>query len=189
MLIKKRKIAVGLVAAGAVLGMFLSGRFPGFPGSASSVQSLEKTGQKTAKSGGAGTSETATSGNAALTKQGNSTTANQTTTATTAAQSGSASATTKKTAKPAGPPPEKLVVRVDDYNYQLADASGSAFRDATLRDILSLAKRTTGDDDGLRVRILRRKSARYTAWARLYAELESAGLPSDSISMPKDLVD
>lgn len=164
---KKRKVALGLVVAGAVLGVFLSGRFPGFPGSATTARSLEKAGSKP-EAGAVAKAPNAQAASAATAPE-------------------AAPAPTPK--KPSAPPPKKLLVRVDEYNYQVTDAAEIAWREANLRDILLLAKRTTGDEDGLRVRILRRRSARYTAWARLYAELESAGLPSDSISMPKELVD
>lgn len=165
---KKRKVALGLVVAGAVLGVFLSGRFPGFPGSATTARSLEKAGPSKPEAGAVAKAPNAQPASAAAAPE-------------------SAPAPTPK--KPSAPPPKKLLVRVDEYNYQVTDAAAIAWREANLRDILLLAKRTTGDEDGLRVRILRRKSARYTAWARLYAELETAGLPSDSISMPKELVD
>lgn len=87
------------------------------------------------------------------------------------------------------PPPEVLEVRVDDRDYLIPDENATGFRRADLSEVIKLAQVTKGNDDGIRVRILRSPSARVVTWSTLYDTLEASGLAPDSIRMPKDLLD
>lgn len=85
-------------------------------------------------------------------------------------------------------PPAVLEVRIDNHEYLISDGNGD-FQPTTLDDVIKRARSTTGNDDGIRVRILRTRSARFAAWSALYDSLEEAGLLRDSIRMPKELID
>lgn len=87
------------------------------------------------------------------------------------------------------PPPEVLEVRVDDREYLIPDQNADGFRRAELSEVIELAQSTTGNDDGIRVRIVRSRSARVVAWSTLYESLEESGLERDAIRMPKELID
>lgn len=89
----------------------------------------------------------------------------------------------------AAPVPKVLEVRVDDRDYLIPDSSEAGFRRADLSEVITLAKATTGNDEGIRVRIIRSRSARVVAWSTLYDSLEESGLARDSIRMPKELID
>ncbi|MDA0281976.1 MAG: hypothetical protein O3B86_01360 [Planctomycetota bacterium] len=81
-----------------------------------------------------------------------------------------------------------LEVRIENHNYLVPDHSAAGYRQVNLDELVKLAQSTTGNDDGIRVRIVRTKSARLVSWSTLYDALEKSGLPRDSIRMPKELV-
>jgi hypothetical protein len=157
--LKKRTIAGGLLVIGAVLGTFMSGLLPGF-GSGSGVGAQSP---------------------------GNDSTN-----------------TVRDDASPDPTPVEEPVVsevetsapsavleiRIDNHDYFVADDSSvTGVRKVDLDEAATLARATTGNDDGIRVRILRSQSARLTAWTTLHDSLIKAELSMDSIRMPKDLVE
>lgn len=157
--VKKRTVVGGLLVVGAVLGTFMSGLLPGF-GSGSGVG---------AQSPG-----------------------------------GNAAQTAPDSAQPEPAPVEEPVVakietsahapvleiRIDNHDYFVADNSTeTGVRKIDLDEAVKLAQATTGNDDGIRVRILRSRSARLSAWMTLHDSLVDAKLALDSITMPKELVD
>ena len=167
MRLKTRTIAGGLVVAGLVAGTFLSGLMPGF-----------------GVGGGNGTQVSSSTGDSASPVE------------TTPAERTDAAVETPVSQKPVEPdsiassePPAVLEIRIDGHEYLVPSGADAAFRKAELAEILELAKTTTGNDDGIRVRIVRHKSARVVAWSTLYEELERSGFKRDSIRMPKELID
>lgn len=81
-----------------------------------------------------------------------------------------------------------LDILVDGHDYQIS-LRGKGYTTFPLARIVETAKVTSGNEDGIRVRILRRDSARVVAWSRLYEALEDAGISKDAILMPHDLYD
>lgn len=159
MLLKKRTIAGGLIIIGAVLGTFMSGLLPGF-------------------GSGSGTGTLVSGSSPALFQEPAS---NE------PATSRVASAQPAAIADPVTPV-VVLEVRIENHNYLVPDHSAAGYRQVNLDELVKLAQSTTGNDDGIRVRIVRTKSARLVSWSTLYDALEKSGLPRDSIRMPKELV-
>ncbi len=89
------------------------------------------------------------------------------------------------------PPDDLLTILVEDRHYSVwrKTRKASGYVPAELDDLVRLALKTPPNDDGLRVRILRSKSARVTAWKSLQTELVKAGVPAESIVLPKELVE
>jgi hypothetical protein len=162
MRLKTRTIAGGLVIAGAVLGTFMSGLMPGF-GSGSGVLVQVSSIDESA----------ASSENPANNQQQKPASVEQ------------PDASEAVTALP----PSVLEVRVDNHDYLVPDGGPAGFRKIDLEDIVKLAQATTGNDDGIRVRIVRTRSARLAAWSALHDSLEKSGLPRDAIRMPKELIE
>ncbi len=79
-----------------------------------------------------------------------------------------------------------LDILVDGHDYQIS-LRGKGYTTFPLARIVETAKVTSGNEDGIRVRILRRDSARVVAWSRLYEALEDAGISKDAILMPREL--
>ena len=159
MRMKTRTIAGGLVVVGAVLGTFMSGLLPGF-GSGSGGGAQD-----------AGNNSPPASPNEAQqepTPVERPETSNVATVASAAV----------------------LDIRIDNHDYVVPDNdSATGVRKVDLDEAVKVAQATTGNDDGIRVRILRSQSARLTAWMTLHDSLVKAGLSEDSIRMPKDLVE
>ena len=191
-MIQKRKIVGGLLAVGAAFGVWFSGLIPKF-GTGTGVG----TGTAISKDAGTGakpaTSATKTPG--AATKP--DATAKP-------ADDKSKSTTAKKNATPTEKPaagarndvigtlPDKLPyleVFVKGSRYQIKDMKGSEMLYIKTDSLLELAKRTTGNEEGVRVRITRYRSAKYVAYSQLYEDLQGIGLKTDQIRMPKELVD
>lgn len=157
---KTRTIAGGLVIAGAVLGTFMSGLFPGF-GSGNGIGA--QVGETDASSASPETSSNEPPKETVPVEQ--------------------------PASRPVeSAPPVILEVRIDNHDYLVPDGNGG-FRQTELDEIVRLARTTTGNDDGIRVRIVRTRSARFAAWSALYDSLEEAGLSRDSIRMPKELIE
>ncbi|MFO0974956.1 MAG: hypothetical protein U0996_01090 [Planctomycetaceae bacterium] len=83
-----------------------------------------------------------------------------------------------------------LTVLIDEHDYlmQVPGTTDAVYRRADLARLVELAKRTKGDSNGIRVRILRRESARASAENQIKADLVHAGIGTDAIVMPRDFV-
>ncbi len=177
---QKRKIVGGLVAAGAVLGVLISGWLPKFGGSG--------TGNGT----GSGTVAAITKDKGDPTKaapQTDLTKANPTAKPTTPSAESNSAASRTTTLK-APPKMPVLEVYIKGHSFQIKDPGGSGENVyIKMEDILKVAKLTTGNEDGVRVRILRYRSAKYMAWAQLTEELGKIGIATDAIRMPKELLE
>ncbi|NQV27394.1 MAG: hypothetical protein HQ518_23850 [Rhodopirellula sp.] len=161
---KTRTIAGGLVIVGVVLGSFMSGLLPGF-GSGSGVGAQISVSGDATSASKPKSDEEMPSEPAAMEKPAIA------------------------SVEPAAPP-TVLETRVDNHDYLVPDNSdASGVRKVDLDEVVKLAQATTGNDDGIRVRIIRSPSARLTAWITLHDALAKAGLAPDSIRMPKELVE
>lgn len=157
--VKKRTIAGGLLVIGAVFGAFMSGLLPGF-GSGSGI------GVQTA--GSDSISILPNDARHETTPVDDPVDAEMETSV----------------------PPAVLEIRIDDHDYFVHDdSSATGVRKVGLDEAVKLAQVTTGNDDGIRVRILRSQSARLSAWTTLHDSLMRAELSLDSIRMPKELVE
>lgn len=172
---KKRTMIGGLVVAGIVLGTLISGKIPGFGSGTGIANEAPGTAPKAVE-----TSEKPKDDSAIPKDE----------------PVPAPVATVEKPAqkKPDEPketpePLDFIDIMVDTSNYSVSRGGVGNYRDLTLSQILTLAKMTTGNDDGLRVRILRKKTAKYLSYATLRSELVAAGVEADSIRMPHDLVD
>ena len=100
-----------------------------------------------------------------------------------------------KSSKPkrndAAPADDVLTILVEDRHYAVwrKTRKGNGYFPADLEKLVELASKAQPNDDGVRVRILRSKSARITAWKALQSGLVEAGIPAESIIVSKDLVD
>lgn len=177
---QKRKIVGGLVAAGAVLGVLISGWLPKFGGSG--------TGNGT----GSGTVAAITKDKGDPTKaapQTDLTKANPTAKPATPSTESNSAASRTTTLK-APPKMPVLEVYIKGHSFQIKDPGGSGENVyIKMEDILKVAKLTTGNEDGVRIRILRYRSAKYMAWAQLTEELGKIGIATDAIRMPKELLE
>ncbi len=83
-----------------------------------------------------------------------------------------------------------LTVLIDERQYmiQIASTPTPLFRPTTLTRIATLADRTEGDSNGIRVRILRRETSRPSAENELREVLKTADINEDSILMPAETV-
>lgn len=171
----KRRLVGGIATLGVIIGAYFSGLIPGL-GSGSGDGD-----------GTAGPSDTTVSTEAAeqpaeAPAQPEPTEATEPATPPTTAAS--------EPAAPAEPPKiETLDVYVDGRSYAVPLRNGG-HRRVSAAVIMRLAKSTTGDEDGIRIRVLRTKDARYTSWAQLVQELEDTlGIPKDAISVPEKMVE
>jgi hypothetical protein len=159
--IKKRTIAGGLLIVGAVLGAFMSGLLPGF-GSGSGIR-VQGTGDDSTRASQSATDETPRE---------------------------PAQVEVPVVVDVKSSPPIVLEIRIDNHDYIVPDDdTATGVRTVDLDEAVELAQLTTGNDDGIRVRILRSGSARLTAWTTLHDALVKSGLSLDSIRMPKELVE
>lgn len=83
-----------------------------------------------------------------------------------------------------------LNVLIDERQFliQIATTPAPLFRPSPLARIAELAARAPGDTNGIRVRILRRETARPSAESELREVLKSVGLLDDAILMPAETV-
>jgi hypothetical protein len=171
-----RRIAAGLVVAGAMVGAYLSGLIPKFGGAGASIAP------------GTGPVATATTKAPPATKT--TTPEKAPTKKTDAANSAEPAAAKAKSTAKAPPKMPVLDVYVKGHSYQIKDPSGSGeLVFIKMDDVLKVARLTTGNEDGVKVRILRYRSAKYVAYSQLYEELNKAGLPNDAIRMPQELLE
>lgn len=92
------------------------------------------------------------------------------------------------TASLAGQPVLTVLIDERSYRIQVPTEPEPLYRDSSLEQIRSLASTTTGDTNGIRVRILRRETARQSAENALHQTLEQAGITVDAILMPSETV-
>lgn len=76
------------------------------------------------------------------------------------------------------PPMIAVLVKADEY---LVAAPGRETRALSLDGVVDEAKRTTGSEEGIRVRIEYHESARVADEEQLLAALDAAAIPSESI--------
>lgn len=86
---------------------------------------------------------------------------------------------------PTDPDVLEVVVKDESYSIRTVVAGTEKLEPAELRRIVKLAKETDGNDDGIRVVILRDKSALFLTWKTLEEELTKAGLPPDSVEVSR----
>ena len=191
-MIQKRKIVGGLLAVGAVVGVWFSGLIQKFGtgtgvGTGTAISTDAGTGAKPAtaatKTPGAATKPDATA--KPVDDKSKSTTAKKNATQ---AEKPAAGARNDVI----GTLPDKLSyleVFVKGSRYQIKDPQGSEMLYIKTDSLLALARLTTGNEEGVRVRITRYRSAKYVAYSQLYEDLQGIGLKTDEIRMPKELVE
>jgi hypothetical protein len=83
-----------------------------------------------------------------------------------------------------------LTVLIDEHDYlvELPSDSEPVYRPLALDRIVAVAELATGDANGIRVRVLRRDSARASAEEKLRLELKRAGIESNAIHMSDSTV-
>lgn len=88
-------------------------------------------------------------------------------------------------------PLKVLDILIDDRSYLMKAASQSQdrYQQADLKEVIQQAKRSTGDDDGIRVRVYRKGSARVIPESMLKEELMKAELTPQMIDWKIHLVD
>ena len=155
--IKKTTVAGGIVAIGIVIGALLSGLIPGF-GSGSGIGDGTQVGVNTTN------------------KSTDIIEPDENTEITTA---------TADTLMPKEN--QALVVVIKDKDYfvrRLTDGKDEVVP-SDLEKIVEISKNTKGNEDGIRVIILRDETARYLTWTTLKDELTKAGLSADSIELSR----
>lgn len=90
--------------------------------------------------------------------------------------------------KPVAAPAEVVQIVVEGDEFRLKHSDG-AYRVAPISRIVKDALSATGNEDGIKVRILRKKNAKVLAWSTLENELEKCGIKPSEILKPKRLVD
>lgn len=89
------------------------------------------------------------------------------------------------------PPVTVVYVLIDGRNYLLRRGTEDKvpFQPASIEEVLQAAQAATGDDNGIRVRIEQKSSARETTEQELKKSLHDAGIPADSIRWKDEPVD
>ena len=80
----------------------------------------------------------------------------------------------------------QVVVEFDRIRLQIADGR---YKVAAVSEVVETALKATGNEDGIKVRILRKASAKVVTWSMLRSELENSGIASSAILIPKKLRD
>ncbi|MGC1274530.1 MAG: hypothetical protein WBC44_12565 [Planctomycetaceae bacterium] len=80
-------------------------------------------------------------------------------------------------------------VLIDDRNYSLRRGNGDEWVQAEPDAIAAYARQAAGDESGMKVRILRKPSARAAAEERLVETLHGVGLTNSEIDVPETLVE
>lgn len=102
---------------------------------------------------------------------------------------------TAKVRKPAAsdmlPPDDVLTVLVEEHHYAVwkKTRKGNGYFPTELPAIVELALKTPANSEGLRVRVVYTKAARYPAWHALQQKLVEAGVPADSVVLTDELID
>ena len=76
-----------------------------------------------------------------------------------------------------------IYVMIDgrDYLLRRGPEGQAAYKPTKLEDVIQAAQSSTGDDNGIRIRVEQRSNARELAERALRARLEDAGIPSDAV--------
>lgn len=166
-------VVVGLLAVGWWLGSMFKGFGPGGPGTST------KTGT------GDGVAVDSRDPNAARTQKARQTEQTPTIPGPTPVASGISEPTPPT---PSAGQREVLTIIIDGPGY-IAGSDESELRGAELAEIVALAKGTQGDDQGVHVRILRKKNAEAGARADLIGQLQEAGLKREEIQEMSGFID
>lgn len=96
---------------------------------------------------------------------------------------------TQKPDKPEAVPETKIVeLLVHETGIGIGYNDGK-YRGGTMEEAIELAKKATGNEDGIKVRIMRDRLGRLALWSRLEEELHRVGIKSDEIVTPRELLD
>lgn len=89
------------------------------------------------------------------------------------------------------PPDDVLTVLVEEHHYAVWKKTrrGNGYFPTELPAIVDLALKTPANTEGLRVRVVSTKAARYPAWHALQQKLVEAGVSADAIVLTDELVD
>lgn len=166
-------VVIGLLAAGWWLGSMFKGFGPGGPGTST------KTGTG---DGVAVESRDPNAKRTAIEQQ-----KDDSPLATPAIPDGNSERMTPATPGSQGTPAIVTIV-IDGPGYAVASDNGN-FRPAALDDAVALAKGATGDDQGVHVRIQRKKNAQAGARADLLTRLQDAGMKRESIQEMSGFID
>ena len=91
---------------------------------------------------------------------------------------------TEKTSTVSG---KVVKVVIDNRSYFLRSTAGDQATE--LNDLVEMAKTAAGDEDGIRIRIYRKKSSRPSAEEALREALVAAGIPEEQTAWPANPVD
>lgn len=88
-------------------------------------------------------------------------------------------------------PLQVLDILIEDRSYRIKSAvqPQNRYRPAEIEEIIQFAKQTSGDEDGIHIRVYRKGSARVTPESQLKEELKKAGLSQQMIDWKNHLVD
>jgi len=88
-------------------------------------------------------------------------------------------------------PLQVLDILIDDRSYLIKASSQpqDRYRPAEIKEVIQQAKRATGDEDGIRIRVYRKGSARVIPETLLKDELKIAGLAPQMVDWKNHLVD
>lgn len=81
-----------------------------------------------------------------------------------------------------------VLIAEHDYMIQIPSDSEFIYRPVELDRIVEMAAGTSGDSNGIRVRILRRDNARASAEEQLKLDLSRRGIGSDAVHMSEQFV-
>ncbi len=85
-----------------------------------------------------------------------------------------------------------VYVLIDGRTYSYAtDAKAdiTSYKPIELAELVALAKKTTGNENGVRIRISRKKAARVSAQESLLEQLEKADIKNDAVVVVEEWVD
>jgi hypothetical protein len=165
---KKRTIAGGLVVGAVVFSMFSFDMFPGMGTS---------NGDNTSDNTDVDTSNTQVSAQ----DPGNTQNVSQT--------KDDKKDAVDKPKKPEPVPETKMVELIVHASGIGIGYTDGKYRGASLEEAVKLAMKATGNEDGIKVRIMRDVDGRLALWSRLEEELHLAGIKSDEIVTPRELLD
>ncbi|WP_339731159.1 hypothetical protein [uncultured Gimesia sp.] len=88
-------------------------------------------------------------------------------------------------------PLQVLDILIENRSYLIKSAvqSQDGYRPAEIDEIIRFAKQASGDEDGIRIRVYRKGSARVIPESQLKDALKRAGVPQQSIDWKTHLVD
>ena len=86
---------------------------------------------------------------------------------------------------------EMLNVVIDEHMYLVQDSGNETevWRPVELKQLIEAAQQTTGDSNGIRVRIQKKVTSRASAEQRILAALQQAGISSDAVFESSELID